>query len=83
MMTMPNVALGSAGMAPPVNSENSVHICCPQRREYLMVKYYMGGHNALTEVLPASQAVRCRAYISNKEASGRASRAEGGNVPIA
>ena len=44
------------------------------------VKYYIGGHRALTDVSPASQAVRCRAPISNGEASGWASHAEGGNV---
>ena len=44
------------------------------------VKYYVGGHRALADVSPASQAVRCRAPISNGEASGWASHAEGGNV---
>ena len=56
-----------------------MHIHRPQKRR-VWVKYYIGGHRALTDVLPASQAVRCRAPISNGEASGWASHAEGGNV---
>ena len=44
------------------------------------VRYCIGGHRALTDVLPASQCMRCRAPISNREASGWASHAEGGNV---
>ena len=43
-------------------------------------RYYIGGHRALTDVSPASQAMRCRTPISNGEASGWASHAEGGNV---
>lgn len=39
-----------------------------------------GGHRALTDVSPASQAMNCRAPISNEEASGWAFDAEGGNV---
>ena len=56
-----------------------MHIHRPQRRR-VWVKYYIGRHRALTDVSPASQDVRCRAPISNGEASGWASHAEGGNV---
>ena len=44
------------------------------------VKFYIGGHRALIDVSPASQAVRCRAPISNGEASGWVLHAEGENV---
>ena len=45
-----------------------------------MGKYYTGEHRALTDVSPASQDVRRTAPISNGEASGWASHAEGGSV---
>lgn len=32
------------------------------------VRYYIGGHRVLIDVLPVSQAMRCRAYISSGEA---------------
>ena len=54
-------------------------IHCPQKRR-IWVKYYIGWHKVLADVLPASQDVKCRALISNGEASGWASHAEGGNV---
>ena len=44
------------------------------------VRYCIGGYIALIDVLPASQSMRCRALISNREASGWASHAEGGNI---
>ena len=56
-----------------------MHIHRPQKRR-VWVKYYIGGHRALTDVSPASQDVRCRSPISNGEASGWTSHAEGGNV---
>ena len=34
------------------------------------VKYYIGGHRAMTDVSPTSQAVRCKTPTSNGEASG-------------
>ena len=44
------------------------------------VKYYIGGHRALTNISPTSQDMNYRAPISNEETSGWASQAEGGNV---
>ena len=57
----------------------SMHIHCTQKR-IVGVKYWIGGHRALADISPASQAMRCRAPISNEEASGWASHVEGGNV---
>ena len=57
----------------------SMHIHRTQER-IVGVRYWIGGHRALTDVSPASQAMRCRAPISNGEASGWASHVEGGNV---
>ena len=57
---------------------NSMHIHRTQERS-VGVRYFNGGHRALTDVSPASQAMRCRAAISNGKASGWASHAEGGN----
>ena len=57
----------------------SMHIHRTQERR-LGVRYYIGGLRALTDVSPASQAMRCRTPISNGEASGCASHPEGGNV---
>ncbi len=58
---------------------SSMHTHRPQRKR-VWVKYYVGGHRALTDVLPSSQDVRCRAPISNGEASLWASHVGGGNV---
>lgn len=44
-------------------------------RIYHNIKYYISLHRAPTDVLPASQAVRCRAPSSNREASGGVSHA--------
>ena len=44
----------------------------------MRVKYYIGGHRALTEVSPASQTMMCRAPMSNGEACRWASHAEQG-----
>ena len=59
--------------------ETSMHNHRTQERR-VGVKYCIGGHRALTDISPASHAVRCRAPISNGEASGWASHAKGGNV---
>ena len=53
---------------------HSMHIHRPQKKR-VWIKYYIGGHIALVDV-----DVRCRAPISNEEASGWASHAEGGGV---
>ena len=60
-------------------TSTSMHIHHPQKRK-VWVKYYIGGHRTLTDVLPTSQNVRCRALTSHGEASGWVSHAEGGNV---
>lgn len=46
----------------------------------MRVKYQIGGNETLVDVSHASQAINCRASISNKEASGWASSLEGENV---
>ena len=46
----------------------------------IRVRYYIGGHKALNDVLSSSQSMRCRASISNREVSRWASYTEGGNV---
>ena len=56
-----------------------MHIHCPQKRR-IWVKYYIGGHRALADILPSFQDVRCRAPISNRKAGGWVSHAERGNV---
>ena len=50
------------------------------QKKRIGVIYWIGEHRALTDVLPTSQAMRCRAPISNGEATGWASHEEGGNV---
>lgn len=52
-----------------MDKQYSLFVFIPYKKRKSGVKYYIDGHKALVDILPISQNVNCRAFISNKEAS--------------